>query len=460
MQNSENNKKVGKHAASAQPPKQPKPAESDFIQDESNLYGDESDIPIRKKKSASSKSEKPTVKIPYKTSKKKRKKHHARKVRKKRRSIIEILTASGEDSFFKPIYLFNKEIRFWPIIVLAFIFLMASGVMLNNSNVTAVEQPVTVVGLPEALEGYQIAVISDLNGKRFGDEQSLLLRTLNNLDYDIIFCVGDMVGKSGDPEPFYEFLDGLSNPGRVYFICGDSDPGPFVEKTRDITGTLSQLVLEDWILGAIERGANYVDAPMCISVKDANLWISPSTMLNLECAETRDAWEEQTESEEDGVLSGIPEDYATLPMTSYRYQQALELYEAQRTMVATDLHIAMAHEPPSEDFIYTAQEHTAADGRYVLQPELIVSGHYCGGVWKLPFLGAFYVPDKLLDRNGWFPEDEKIYGLSTIGETQLYITGGLSTNSDVPLMPFRLSNSPEIAVLTLTSTLPENMLLG
>ena len=44
------------------------------------------------------------------------------------------------------------------------------------------------------------------------------------------------------------------------------------------------------------------------------------------------------------------------------------------------------------------------------------------------------------------------------GEVQAYITRGLSTNSSVPLMPFRLFNSPEISVLTLTSTLPENML--
>ena len=43
-------------------------------------------------------------------------------------------------------------------------------------------------------------------------------------------------------------------------------------------------------------------------------------------------------------------------------------------------------------------------------------------------------------------------------ETQVYITGGLSNNGAVKLMPFRLFNGPQISVLTLTSTLPENML--
>lgn len=206
--------------------------------------------------------------------------------------------------------------------------------------------------MPEDLEGYKIVVISDMNGRRFGDEQGLLLRTLNNQSYDAIFCLGDMVGKDGDPEPFYEFLDGLSHPEKVYFICGDSDPGPFVDKVRDITGTLSQMVLEDWILGAIERGANYVDAPISINVGEAKLWISPATMLNLETTTTLETWKEQTEQEEDGVLSGIAEDYASLPITSYRYQQMQKLYDAQREMNVSDIHISLAHEVPSEEYIY------------------------------------------------------------------------------------------------------------
>ena len=79
-------------------------------------------------------------------------------------------------------------------------------------------------------------------------------------------------------------------------------------------------------------------------------------------------------------------------------------------------------------------------------------------MWRLPFIGAFYVPDSTMPRGGWFPDQSDVSGLSTVGEAQVYITRGLSTNGSVPFMPFRLFNSPEISVLTLTSTLPENML--
>ena len=441
-------------------------ADSYIVKDESTLYGDEGDIPSRRKSKPSKASDKKqgkkdsdkktkSTKSKAARFKSKRKKSKAHRVY---RSLFDLMSATGNDSFFKPLKLFGREIRFWPLFLLGIIALLAVGVMLNNSNLSTVEQSVTIVGLPEELENYRIIVLSDMNGRRFGDKQSLLLRNINNANYDAIFCLGDMVGKSGNPEPFYEFLEGLKKPERVYFICGDSDPGPFVSTPRNITGTLSQIILEDWILGAIERGANYVDAPMMLPIKNARLWVSPATMLNYETVSTVEFWKDQTEQEEDGVMSGVSADYNSLPKTDYRYQQMQKLYNAEREMQPTDMHIALAHEPLAEDYIYTAETHKAGTDRYIITPELILAGHYCNGVWRLPFIGALYVPDSTLPRGGWFPAQSKINGLSSIDETQVYITGGLGINGAVGLMPFRLFNGPQISVLTLTSTLPENML--
>lgn len=442
----------------------PRPdAEAKAERDESSLYGDEGDIPLRRKKKAKPekasekpkrKEGKPKVKAPKLKSGRKKRESKGRRVY---RSLFEVMSATGSDSFFKPLRLFGREIRFWPLFLLGIIALLAVGVMLNNSNLSVVQDTVTIVGLPEELEGCRIVVMSDMNGKRFGDTQSLLLRTINALDYDYIFCLGDMVGRGGDPQPFYEFLEGLKKPEKVYFICGDSDPGPYVSTPRQITGTLTQIVLEDWILGAIERGANYVDAPVKLPVKNANLWVSPVTMLNLETVSTVEYWKDQTEQEEDGVMSGVTADYNTLPMTDYRYQLMQKLYDAELNMAATDLHIALAHEPPAEEFIYTSEGHEPEE-RYLPSPELVLAGHYCNGVWRIPFFGALYVPDGTLPRGGWFPEQSQICGLSAVDETQQYITGGMSNNSSVVLMPFRLFNGPQISLLTLTSTLPENML--
>ena len=453
-------KHAGKHAA---PVQEPVPAADDVFQDDYDMVGDEGEIPLRKKRRSGADAQKNNGKKKKKSKARKKKKNVKKEVLfsdkrfKHRKSLFEIMSATDEDSLFKPITIFGHQIRFWPLFVLAFIIMLIGVIVISNGNAQPVEDSVTVVGLSEDLENYQILVLSDMNGKRFGDRQGALTREVESLGYDMILCVGDMVGKDGDPEPFYEFLEGLSKPNRVYFVCGDSDPGPFVDTPRSIEGTLSQIVLEDWILGAIERGANYVDVPMAVEVGESKLWLTPTNYLNLNAYDYREEWKDQMRQEEDGVVSGLASDYNSLPFTSYRYDQAERFYEAVNTIDSSELLIGLSHIVPDDDYIMSAAMHDA-ESNYLFEPELIVSGHYCGGVWKLPFVGAFYVPNRMLPRYGWFPAKEDVNGLSKVGESQVYITGGLSTTSSIPLLPFRMLNDPEISVLKLTAKLPENML--
>ena len=453
-------KHAGKHAA---PVQEPVPAADDVFQDDYDMVGDEGEIPLRKKRRSGADAQKNNGKKKKKSKARKKKKNVKKeglfsdKRFKHRKSLFEIMSATDEDSLFKPITIFGHQIRFWPLFVLAFIIMLIGVIVISNGNAQPVEDSVTVVGLSEDLENYQILVLSDMNGKRFGDQQGALTREVESLGYDMILCVGDMVGKDGDPEPFYEFLEGLSKPNRVYFVCGDSDPGPFVDTPRSIEGTLSQIVLEDWILGAIERGANYVDVPMAVEVGESKLWLTPTNYLNLNAYDYREEWKDQMRQEEDGVVSGLASDYNSLPFTSYHYDQAERFYEAVNTIDSSELLIGLSHIVPDDDYIMSAAMHDA-ESNYLFEPELIVSGHYCGGVWKLPFVGAFYVPNRMLPRYGWFPAKEDVNGLSKVGESQVYITGGLSTTSSIPLLPFRMLNDPEISVLKLTAKLPENML--
>lgn len=460
MQGPEEKKYVGKHAA---PTESAPSTEEDVLRADADLYGDEIDIPIRPRKKKSTSSSKGKKKNGKKGKKKKSfwsrlNDPTASQRFRKRSTLFEIMSTGNENSVFKPITLFGYEIRFWPVILLVLIVMLISSIFLNNSSIMPVHETVTIVGLPADLENYRILVISDLNGRRFGDKQSSLLRSIEGQSYNAVFCLGDMVGKDGDPEPFYELLEGLPSSKKVFFICGDSDPGPFVETPRNITDTLTNMVLEDWILGAIERGATYVDSPVCLTVGSSNIWITPSTLMNFEASEYMNTWKDQTEQEEDGVLSGLQTDYNTLPITSYRYRVAQNFNNSIGSMKEEDFYLSLSHEVPSDEYILAAASHAAESGKYLNEPELLLAGHYCGGVWKLPVLGAFYVPDNMQNRNGWFPAQNDVYGLSSVGESQVYITGGLSTNSDTPALFFRLFNQPEISVLTLTATLPENML--
>lgn len=463
MQGPEENKRAVKQTASEQETVK----QRDAIRADANLYGDEADIPLRprkeKKKSAGGKG-KGKKTAAKKSRSKKRIRLFARltaaeaSYTRKTRALLEIVRTDGENPRFKSVMIYGRRVPFWPLVVLVSLFALVALIFMNNANLSIKEQQVTVVGLSSDLENYKMLVISDLNGRRFGDKQSALLRTLGNIDYDSIFFLGDMVGEEGDPQPFYELLDGIPSSKEKFFICGDADPGPFVDTPRDITGTLSQLVLEDWILGAIERGAIYVDSPTALNIGSSTIWLTPSTLMNLEATELLATWKEQTEQEEDGVLSGLDADYQTLPITSYRYRIAQNFYNVVDTMKSDDFHLLLSHEVPCDKTIYSMAEHETSSGNYLPSADLILAGHYCGGVWRLPILGAFYVPDNMMARNGWFPNQRDVSGLSNVGESQIFITSGLSTSSAAPAMPFRLFNQPEISVLTLTATLPESML--
>ena len=424
--------------------------------DELSQYGDEQDMPVRRRRSAKAtgKKKKPQKKTATKKNK---------KARKKRRSFFEWLfsgTTRRSGRRFDSLRLFGRDVRlsFWPVFLVVIVLLLAIVVLLQGNSISVDEQQVTMVGLPEDLEGYRILLLSDLNGRRFGDEQATILREIGTLDYDAVFIAGDMVGSGGDPQPFYELLEGLPSSKPVYFIAGDSDPQPVLDVTRDITGTVEQMVLADWILGAIERGATYVDAPVELNVGDSSIWISPADMLNLDAGELANTCEEQMLQEQEGTVLGLQSDHDTLPSTTYRYERAQRLLNAVNSMTAADVHISLAHEPPSDDFLYASSTHNSSEEKYLTQPSLVLAGHYCGGVWRLPLVGALYIPSSTAERHGWFPVQEDVQGLSTAGGTQLYITAGLSTTDSAPLMFFRFLNRPQISIIELTATLPQSML--
>ena len=424
--------------------------------DELSQYGDEQDMPVRRRRSAKAtgKKKKPQKKTAAKKNK---------KARKKRRSFFEWLfsgTTRRSGRRFDSLRLFGRDVRlsFWPVFLVVIVLLLAIVVLLQGNSISVDEQQVTMVGLPEDLEGYRILLLSDLNGRRFGDEQATILREIGTLDYDAVFIAGDMVGSGGDPQPFYELLEGLPSSKPVYFIAGDSDPQPVLDVTRDITGTVEQMVLADWILGAIERGATYVDAPVELNVGDSSIWISPADMLNLDAGELANTCEEQMLQEQEGTVLGLQSDHDTLPSTTYRYERAQRLLNAVNSMTAADVHISLAHEPPSDDFLYASSTHNSSEEKYLTQPSLVLAGHYCGGVWRLPLVGAFYIPSSTAERHGWFPAQEDVQGLSTAGGTQLYITAGLSTTDSAPLMFFRFLNRPQLSIIELTATLPQSML--
>ena len=89
---------------------------------------------------------------------------------------------SDDDARVGTILVFGRRLSLKLLIALAAAVVAVALVFMNNANIAVREESVAVVGLPDDLEDFQLLVISDLNGRRFGDEQSSLLRAINNLD--------------------------------------------------------------------------------------------------------------------------------------------------------------------------------------------------------------------------------------------------------------------------------------
>lgn len=356
---------------------------------------------------------------------------------------------------------FRLRITFLDFVCIAVALLLIALVIFANTHIVTDTQKVTIVGVNDDFEGYCILHLSDLHGRRYGKKQATLLRAIKDLDYDIVLITGDMVGKSGDAEPFYELLEGLGTSKPIYFIAGDSDPGPLLSSARNIEGTLNQMVLEDWVLGAIERGAVYLNKPVSVEVGSSTLWLSPASMLDINADDALEMSEYELDLQKDGVIDGISADYTDLPFTNYRYRQYKALKEAALYMEETDLHITLSHYPPSENVLSSAQTNVLTqENAYLFAPDIAFCGHYCGGVWRLPLLGAFYIPDSLAARHGWLPDQADVSGLHQVASTMVYTSAGLGV-TDYGFFPdFRLMNSPQISLITLTTQLTDDLLAG
>ena len=341
-------------------------------------------------------------------------------------------------------------------IFLSFLILVFALMALDNSSVQVDRQKISLVGLPSDLEGYTILQISDLHGRDFGAHQATLLRTINAETYNLIVFTGDMVGSSGNAQPFYDLLEGLSAKRPRYFIAGDSDPDILLSAPRDTGGTLEQVVLSDWVLGAKSRGAEFLSSATQIDVGQSKLWLTPAALLNLNITESVKLLQDQMTQETEGTLSGLSGDHDNLPFSTWRYNQFKATQDAIPKMSAEDLQIALAHIPPTEQYITVSQELSAKGTRsYLYTPDLVLAGHYCGGGWKLPGLGAFYIPSSFSPRHGWFPAREDVEGMKQLGSTLVYTSPGLGMTDRIYLPKFRLMNSPKISVITLTSAISD-----
>ena len=349
--------------------------------------------------------------------------------------------------------LFAEERRKHPFIGFLLLLILLIAVTLtvvntiNNSRINLLRETVTVANLPSSLENFRILHISDLHGLYFGQHQEQLKAALGSARYDIVCVTGDITGPDGDMGAFLEMMK-LFRDKPVYFIVGDEDPSPMLTAPHGSTDARA-----DYILQAEKAGAIYLDAPMKITRGKHALWLAPEWIYSLDYEASETAYYRRLN--ELTAEDPSPERDAVLTAVNYQINQLIRIHQARRETLETDIHVALTHHPLQTAALQSLREWTDSDNEsHIRSISLVLAGHYVGGQWRIPGIGAVRAPQSAgMENNGWFPEDKKIMGLSSMMGITQYISPGLGTSTAIDLPPIRIFNTPAVTILTLTGRL-------
>lgn len=312
---------------------------------------------------------------------------------------------------------------------LLFWAVLAVNLLVNQFvHIRRVQVPVT--GLHEDFDGYTLLHISDLKGESFGSEQRLFASALGKSEFDAVVVTGDMISDLGNAQPFYALIDqlrALQPDAPIYFISGDRDPS--VTSRDYFTGGSP---FAPWVLGAQQRGAQLLSAPLAITKGDQSLWLTTGSLLNLDLETMQGQFELQ-------YLSALDDgDENAIELAAYNLSWLEQTRDARRAMTDQDAVVCLMHAPPTQDEL---QE----------QIDLLLCGHTLGGLMRLPLVGPVFMPSSSLPRYGLFPGSHAGAGLSQQGRTKVYINSGLGGDaSEYPFFFFRLFNPPSVTLITLT----------
>ena len=113
------------------------------------------------------------------------------------------------------------------MLILVFLILIITIVynVYDNNRIAVVTEKVVIKNLPESFNNFTILQLSDLHGKRFGQNQKDLIDKINSQSYDMIAITGDMQDMSSqNDEPLLEMLDSIINKEDLFYVSGNHGP--------------------------------------------------------------------------------------------------------------------------------------------------------------------------------------------------------------------------------------------
>ena len=328
--------------------------------------------------------------------------------------------------------------------VLSVLLLLAVTFFLSNfliSNGVKTEDTwVFIQNLPADLEEYSILHLSDLHGARYGDRQKAIATALGSRRYSCVIMTGDMLGNNQEIEPLLELIALMPAETPKYYIPGH-DGDPVNEKAH---GSLS--VYTEWAETLQKAGVQILDRPMSETRGKGTIWFIPAELYDIDLDMQETIYRRQIREMNERGTSLTADDAARIRALEYELERIEETRELKKQIRPEDIQIVVTHTPVTEEFIAPIIAWGSKEDTFSLRyASLILAGHYNGGQWRIPFVGALYEPDL-----GWFPPDEEIMGLNYVAGIPQYISPGLGSDPRYTWQPGRLFNSPVVTRIILT----------
>ncbi len=269
-------------------------------------------------------------------------------------------------------------------------YILIYGSFVGFQKLEINHQTFTSKEVPEAFDGYRIALFSDAHvGSYAGDRQWILKKaidSINALKPDLIVFTGDL--QNVHPQELYQHMDILSSlkaPDGVYSVLGNHDY------------------------------ANYIDADDAVKVANCRETISLERQLGWTLLLNENHVIEK--GKDRVVIAGMENDGK-----GEQSPGEVDIQKALENVSDTDFIIMLEHDPYS--------------WRHRILPESNAQLTLCGHTHAMQFMIGDWSPMALTGKewHGWYHE----------GNQSLFVTAGLGG-----LVPFRFGATGEIVLITL-----------
>lgn len=271
------------------------------------------------------------------------------------------------------------------LIIIITLIIIFIMIVIQNRNLQVTKLDFESQKLPLEFDGFVICHISDFHNTKFGDNQNVILKKIKQNNPNIIVITGDLI----DRRKFNLEL-------AMEFINGAMEISPvyYVSGNHEARSNKYQTIKNE----LVNAGVTVLDNEMVSVIKQD----SSIDIYGL--------------SDPDFFTS----DYINETNIS-QLKEKLEEWSSNK-----NFKILLSHRPELFD-LYSENN-----------MDLIFSGHAHGGQFRLPFIGGLVAPNQ-----GIFPKYTS--GFYTNKNSTMFVSRGIGNS----IIPLRIFNRPEIAIITL-----------